>query len=136
MRHAFAPLTLALMALLHGAPSWAGAGAGGVAVGIRLDKPLAAAATDAPAPLRPGACRSRSLDEPTQAGAEVTCASGEYASIQAFHSGMNFAWDAAPAAGSTEMRMGTVTIRRLFDVTQDGPDETWWALPLEMRVSF
>ena len=135
MRFAFAPLTLALVALLHGAPSRAGASAGDVMVGIRLDKPLAAAATDA-LPLRPGACRSRSLGERTQAGAEVTCASGEYASIQAFRFGMNFAWDAAPAAGSGEMRLGTVTIRRLFDLTQDGPDDTWWGVPLEMRVSF
>src|SRR5689334_10258912 len=110
MRFAFAPLTLALVALLHGAPSWAGASTGGVMVGIRFDKPLAAAATDALPPLRPGACRSRSLGERAQAGAEVTCASGEYASIQAFRFGMNFAWDAAPAAGFGDMRLGTVTI--------------------------
>src|SRR6185369_13645410 len=118
MRLAFASSTLALMALLHGAPSWAGAGAGDVAIGIRLDKPLAAGATDPFPPLRPGTCRSQSLGERAQAGAQVTCASGEFASIQAFRFGMNFAWDAAPAAGFGEMHLGTVTIRRLFDLKQ------------------
>jgi len=136
MRQAFAPLTLALMALLNGAPSWAGASAGGFSVGIRLDTPAAAAVTDAPQPLRPGACRSRSLGERTRAGVEVTCPSGEYASIQAFRSGTLFGSDSAPAAGATDMRLGTVTIRRLFDLMQEPSVDNWWSSPLEMRVSF
>jgi hypothetical protein len=136
MRHAFAPLTLALMALLPGAPSWAGASGSGVSVGITLAVPLAAGVADLPQPLRPGACRSRSLGERTRAGAEVTCALGEYASIQAFRYGALFTWDAAPAAGAFDLRLGTVTIRRLFDLMQGHPDDNWWSSPLEMRVTF
>jgi hypothetical protein len=34
------------------------------------------------------------------------------------------------------MRLGTVTIRRLFDLMQEPPPDNWWSSPLEMRVSF
>jgi len=136
MRHAFAPLTLALMALLPGAPSWAGASSAAVETGITLGVPAAAAVTDAPQPLLHGACRSRFLGQRTQAGVEVTCAVGEYASIQAFQAGAYLGWNAAPAAGATDMRLGTVTIRRLFDLMQGPADENGWNSPLEMRVTF
>jgi hypothetical protein len=130
MRHAIAPLTLALAALLSGAPLAAGASSTGFSVEITLSG--FAYVTQ---PLPPGACRSRASGGPAQARVEVSCGAGEFAIIQAFRSGNFFAWGAAPAAGASDMRLGTVTIRRLFDGLKDDADGRWDE-PLEMRVTF
>lgn len=146
MRHAFAPLTLALMALLHGAPSWAGASAGSFAVGITLNNP------SAPQPVGGvDVCFSRSLSELTRASVEVSCPSGRFVSIEAVpgrpflgvHGGafryvIPFVAETPPLEGGTGADgEGTVTMLRVYDLTQpEGPGQTWWDRPLEMRVSF
>ena len=146
MRHAFAPLTLALMALLHGAPSWAGAAAGSFAVGITLNNPSAPQSVA-------GAevCFSRSLSGLTRASVEVSCPSGRFVSIEAVpglpflgvHGGafryvIPFAAEAAAwKAADGAIAQGTVTMLRVYDLTRpEGPGNTWWDRPLEMRVSF
>jgi hypothetical protein len=124
------------VALLNGAPSWAGASAGSFSVGITLGVPGVVPGPVPPQNLQPGVCLSRSLSERTRASVEVTCAAGEYASIQAFHFGTNFGWDAAPAAGAGWTGSGTVTMRPLFDATRDGLGDPWWDGLVELRVSF
>jgi hypothetical protein len=149
MRHAFASSTLALVALLHGAPSWAGAAAGSFAVGITLNNPSNPSAPQSAA--GPDACFSRSLSGLTRARVEVTCSTGRFVSIDAVpglpflgvHGGAfryvipfvaeTTAWQAGDA-GAVQ---GTVTMLRVYDLTRpEGPGNAWWDRPLEMRVSF
>jgi hypothetical protein len=146
MRHAFASSTLALMALLHGAPSSAGAAAGSFAVGITLNNPSAPQSA-----VGQDVCFSRSLSGLSRARVEVTCSTGRFVSIEAVpgqpflgvHGGAfryvipfvaeTSAWQAADA-GAVQ---GTVTMLRVYDLTQpEGPGNVWWDRPLEMRVSF
>jgi len=157
----FAPVTLGLMALLTGAPSWAGATGETFTVGITLSQTPGTGSAPAapqfpPQSPRPGACYSRALSEETGALVEVACASGLFVSIEAlpraaflgahggaFRYSMSTAadlsvWDAvASDAFGWRTAWGTVTMLRLYDLTwPDGPGDLWWDRPLEMRVSF
>lgn len=146
MRHAFASSTLALMALLHGAPSSAGAVSGSFAVGITLNNPSAPQSA-----VGQDVCFSRSLSGLTRARVEVTCQSGSFVSIEAVpglpflgvHGGAfryvipfvaeTTAWEGGAAVDA----QGTVTMLRVYDLTRpEGPGNAWWDRPLEMRVSF
>jgi hypothetical protein len=150
MRHAFASSTLALVALLNGAPSWAGAAAGSFAVGITLNNSSSPSSSSAPqSAAGQDVCFSRSLSGLTRARVEVTCSTGRFVSIDAVpglpflgvHGGAfryvipfvaeTTAWEAAGAV------QGTVTMLRVYDLTRpEGPGNAWWDRPLEMRVSF
>lgn len=152
MRHAIAPLTLALAALLPGAPSWAGAAASGFAVSITLNnasgpQPGQGAAVPQSGP---DVCFSSALGGLTRARVEVTCSAGRFVAIEALpgrpfagvHGGAfryvipfvadNTVWGQLAAGGQ-----GTVTMLRVYDLTRpEGPGNLWWDRPLEMRVSF
>jgi hypothetical protein len=145
MRQAIATLPLALMALLSGAPSWAGAAAGSFAVGITLNNPSGQPQS------RPGVCYSRTLSEQTRARVEVNCATGEFVAIEAVpgvpflgvHGGAFryaiplVAEATALDAGEPASGQGTITMYRVYDLTQpEGPGNLWWDRPVEMRVSF
>jgi hypothetical protein len=155
MRHAFASSTLALVALLNGAPSWAGAAAGSFAVGITLNNPSSPSSSSNPSVAQPAAgqdvCFSRSLSGLTRARVEVTCSTGRFVSIDAVpglpflgvHGGafryvVPFVAEAtAWQAGDAGAVQGTVTMLRVYDLTRpEGPGNAWWDRPLEMRVSF
>ena len=141
-----APVSLALMALLHGAPSWAGV-SGPVAVGITLSQPgstpsvppattVPSSSSPAATPLLPpsGVCRSRTLSESTGASVEVACRSGQFVSIApqpgspflgvhggAFRYSITFRtelseWDAVVAGDAPGIGWGTVTALRLYDL--------------------
>ena len=162
MRQAsIAPLTLALAALLHGAPASAGSSASSFAVSITLGAvagttpvPPGSALVPVPQPqARPGVCYSRTLSEQTRARVEVTCSSDQFVSIEAIpgvpflgvHGGAfrysipfvaeTASWE-ADASGRTGA-MGTVTMLRLYDLSGGkGLDDAWWDRAVEMRVSF
>ncbi len=131
MRHAIAPLTVALAALLLGAPSWAGAAASSFAVSITVNNPSGMQS-------RPGLCFSRSLSERARAGVEVSCASGEFVDIEAMPPLPFFAEPSARDDGaSLTAAQGTVTMIRVFDLMwPEGPGNSSWDRPLEMRVTF
>jgi hypothetical protein len=149
MRHAIAPLTLALAALLNGAPSWAGAAAGSFAVSITLNT------VNAPQPAAP-VCFTRTLKGFTRAGVAVACSSKQVVNIEALP-GVRFvgpqsgafryvvpfvsqgsSWDVGPIAGiAWPAGQGTVTMLQVYDLTRpEGPGNVWWDRLLEMRVSF
>jgi hypothetical protein len=141
-----------MVALLSGAPSWAGSAAGSVAVSITVN---GSSGWPQPGPgfPQPGTdvCFSRSLSEQTRARVEVTCAAGQFVSIEAVP-GVRFlgvhggafryvvpllATPTALGAGEAWSGGGTVTMLRIYDLTRpEGPGELWWDRPLEMRVSF
>src|SRR4051812_13432363 len=84
----FAPVLPALMALLAGAPSWAGSTDKNLTVGITLSQPGGSAVKPIPPqttpnPQRAGVCFSRSLSEKTGAVVQVACDSGQFVSIEA-----------------------------------------------------
>jgi hypothetical protein len=160
---AFGPVTLAAMALLNGAPSWAGANGAQLAVGITLSRaPAAGGATTVsttgsgtqPSPPS-GVCRSRTLSESTGASVEVACRSGQFVSIApepgapffgvhggAFRYSITFRteltmWDSAMIGDPPGLGWGTVTALRLYDLAPlEGPQDGGWDGPLEMLVSF
>jgi hypothetical protein len=156
----FAPVLPALMALLAGAPSWAGTTDATVTVGITLSQPGGSGVTPPPQtpgqPQRPGVCVSRSLSEQTGAVVQVACDSGQFVSIEAVpgqrflgvHGGafrytLSIAKDrsvyeaAASDAFGWRTGWGTVTMLRLYDLTQPNkPGDVWADRPLELRVSF
>ena len=157
----FAPVLPALMALLAGAPSWAGTTDASVTVGITLSQPSGSGVTpitqQTPGqPQRPGVCVSRSLSEQTGAVVQVACDSGQFVSIEAVpgqrfigvHGGafrytLSIAKDrsvyeaAASDAFGWRTGWGTVTMLRLYDLTVPGkPGDVWGDRPLELRVSF
>ena len=81
-----APALPALMALLTGAPSWAGSAGSSVTVGITLSQPGGVAPVPpqmTPNPQRAGVCFSRTLSEQTGAVVQVACDSGQFVSIEA-----------------------------------------------------
>jgi hypothetical protein len=145
------------MALLAGAPSWAGSTQGSVTVGITLTPPGASGVVPGPSqPPRGGVCYSQSLSQKTGASVQVVCDSGQFVSIEAvpgqpflgvhggaFRYSMSIARDrsvydavAADAFGWRTGR-GTVTMLRLYDLTNpDGPGDLWADRPLELLVSF
>jgi hypothetical protein len=154
------PVLPALMALLAGAPSWAGTTEASVTVGITLSQPGGSGVTPVPPspgqPQRPGVCVSRSLSEQTGAVVQVACDSGQFVSIEAVpgqrflgvHGGafrytLSIAKDrsvyeaAASDAFGWRTGWGTVTMLRLYDLTQPNkPGDVWGDRPLELRVSF
>ena len=157
----FAPVLPALMALLAGAPSWAGTTEASVTVGITLSQPGGSGITPVPPPTpgqpqRAGVCFSRSLSEQTGAVVQVACDSGQFVSIEAvpgqrflgvhggaFRYSMSISKDrsvyeaAASDAFGWRTGWGTVTMLRLYDLTQpDKPGDVWSDRPLELRVSF
>ena len=161
----FAPATLAMMALLNGAPSWAGANGGQLGVGITLSQTPASGSggaatlvkTASRTSLAPpsGVCRSRTLSESTGASVEVACRSGQFVSIApqpgasffgvhggAFRYSITFRtelsmWDAAMIGDPPGLGWGTVTALRLYDLAPvQGPQDGGWDGPLEMLVSF
>jgi hypothetical protein len=161
----FAPVTLAVMALLHGAPSWAGANGAQLAVGITLSRAAGPGAggattvstTGSRAQLSPpsGVCRSRTLSESTGAAVEVACRSGQFVSIApepgarffgvhggafrysiTFHTELSM-WDSVAIGDPPGLGWGTVTALRLYDLAPpQGPQDGGWDGPLEMLVSF
>ena len=155
-----APVLPALMALLAGAPSWAGTTDASVTVGLTLSQPGGSGVTPVPPspgqPQRPGVCVSRSLSEQTGAVVQVACDSGQFVSIEAVpgqrflgvHGGafrytLSIAKDrsvyeaAASDAFGWRTGWGTVTMLRLYDLTQPNkPGDVWGDRPLELRVSF
>jgi hypothetical protein len=156
----FAPALPALMALLAGAPSWAGSTDKSVTVGITLSQPVTAGVTSvAPSPAQPqraGVCYSRSLSEKTGASVQVVCDSGQFVSIEAvpgqpflgvhggaFRYSMSVDRDrsvydaAAKDPFGWRTGWGTVTMLRLYDVQHaGGPGDFWADRPLELLVSF
>ena len=157
----FAPALPALMALLAGAPSWAGSTDKSVAVGITLSQPGGSAVTPVPPqPAQPsqraGVCYSRSLSEQTGATVQVVCDSGQFVSIEAvpgqpflgvhggaFRYSMSIDRDrslyeaAAKDPFGWRTGWGTVTMLRLYDVQHaGGPGDFWADRPLELLVSF
>jgi len=150
----------ALMALLAGAPSWAGSDAKNVTVGITLSQPGGSGVTSVPPqPSQPsqraGVCYSRSLSEKTGASVQVVCDSGQFVSIEAvpgqpflgvhggaFRYAMSIDRDrsvyeaAAKDPFGWRTGWGTVTMLRLYDVHADGPGDYWADRPLELLVSF
>ena len=157
----FAPALPALMALLAGAPSWAGSTDKSVTVGITLSQPVAAGVTSVPPQppqqaQRAGVCYSRSLSEKTGASVQVVCDSGQFVSIEAvpgqpflgvhggaFRYSMSIDRDrsvydaAAKDPFGWRTGWGTVTMLRLYDVQHaGGPGDFWADRPLELLVSF
>ena len=157
----FAPALPALMALLAGAPSWAGSTDKSVTVGITLSQPGGGSAITPvpPQPSQPsqraGVCYSRSLSEKTGASVQVVCDSGQFVSIEAvpgqpflgvhggaFRYSMSIDRDrslyeaAAKDPFGWRTGWGTVTMLRLYDVHADGPGDYWADRPLELLVSF
>ena len=150
----------AMMALLAGAPSWAGSDAKNVTVGITLSQPGGSGVTPVPPqPSQPsqraGVCYSRSLSEKTGASVQVVCDSGQFVSIEAvpgqpflgvhggaFRYAMSIDRDrsvyeaAAKDPFGWRTGWGTVTMLRLYDVHADGPGDYWADRPLELLVSF
>jgi hypothetical protein len=148
------------MALLTGAPSWAGSTGSSVTVGITLSQQPGAVIPvppqAAPNPQRAGVCFSRTLSEQTGAVVQVACDSGQFVSIEAvprqrflgvhggaFRYSMSISRDrsvyqaAATDASGWRTGWGTVTMLRLYDLTVPGkPGELWADRPLELRVSF
>lgn len=153
-----APVLPALMALLVGAPSWAGSDAKNVTVGISLSQPGGSGVTPVPPQpsQRAGVCYSSSLSEKTGATVQVVCDSGQFVSIEAvpgqpflgvhggaFRYAMSIARDrsayeaAAKDPFGWRTGWGTVTMLRLYDVQHaDGPGDFWADRPLELLVSF
>jgi hypothetical protein len=161
MRSASFALT-ALMALLPGAPSWAGSTDRSVTVGITLSQPGGGSGVT-PVPPQPsqtsqraGVCYSRSLSEKTGASVQVVCDSGQFVSIEAvpgqpflgvhggaFRYSMSIDRDrsayeaAAKDPFGWRTGWGTVTMLRLYDVQHaGGPGDFWADRPLELLVSF
>jgi hypothetical protein len=161
----FALLTLALMALLNGAPSWAGAGSGQFGVRITLSQGSGPVGLGAPVAttssfsrlLPPsGLCLSRTLSESTGASVEVACQSAQFVSIApqpgasflavhggAFRYSITFRtelsmWDATKTRDDdvAGLGWGTVTALRLYDLTAPEVSDPGWELPLDMLVSF
>lgn len=154
----------ALMALLAGAPSWAGSDAKNVTVGITLSQPGGSGGSGVtpvpPQPAQPsqraGVCYSRSLSEQTGATVQVVCDSGQFVSIEAvpgqpflgvhggaFRYSMSIDRDrslyeaAAKDPFGWRTGWGTVTMLRLYDVQHaGGPGDFWADRPLELLVSF
>jgi hypothetical protein len=145
------------MALLAGAPSWAGSGAENFTVGITLSPPGGSGFVAGPSqPPRPGVCYSRSLSEKTGASVQVVCDSGQFVSIEAvpgqpflgvhggaFRYSMSIDRDrslyeaAAKDPFGWRTGWGTVTMLRLYDVQHaGGPGDFWADRPLELLVSF
>lgn len=163
-RRSIAPLALAVMALLHGAPSWAGGASGQFGVNITLSTASAPVAFGAPTAttsasstlLPSGMCRSRTLTESDAASVEVACQSGQFVSIaadpeasflglrdDAFRYSIGFrtelsVWKAGPTKGDVpRLGWGTVTALRVYDLSP--PNETSdgaWDQPLDMLVTF
>lgn len=162
----FAPLALAVMALLHGAPSRAGGASGQFGVNITLSTvaapgfgaPTTTATTTSPSSmlLPSGMCRSRTLTESDSASVEVACQSGQFVSIaadpeasflglrdDAFRYSISFrtelsVWTAAPTKGDVpRLGWGTVTALRVYDLSPpDGTGDGAWDQPLDMLVTF
>ena len=159
----FAPLTLAVVALLDGAPSWARADSGQFGVHIALSRApgavglgAAAATTSSSRPLPPsGLCQSSTVSQTDSATVEVSCQLGQFVSIapdpaitlvglhEAFRYPLSFriewsVWNARPTkGGAPRLGWGTVTAVRLYDVSPpDGPREESWSRPLDMLVTF
>jgi hypothetical protein len=155
----FAPVLPALMALLTGAPSWAGSTASSVTVGITLSQPGGVTPVPpqtTPNPQRAGVCFSRTLSEQTSAVVQVACDSGQFVSIEAvpgqrflgvhggaFRYSISISKDrsvyeaAAKDAFGWRAGWGTVTMLRLYDLTVPGkPGDVWAGRPLELRVIF
>jgi hypothetical protein len=158
----FAPVLTALMALLTGAPSWAGSADKSVAVSIMLSQPGGGSGGVTPVPPQPsqppqraGVCYSRSLSEQTGASVQVVCDSGQFVSIEAvpgqpflgvhggaFRYAMSIDRDrsvydaAAKDPFGWRTGWGTVTMLRLYDVHAAGPGDYWADRPLELLVSF
>ena len=154
----------ALMALLAGAPSWAGSGAENFTVRITLSQPgssggsggIAPGSPQMPSqPPRAGVCYSQSLSQKTGASVQVVCDSGQFVSIEAvpgqpflgvhggaFRYSMSIDRDrsvyeaAAKDPFGWRTGWGTVTMLRLYDVHADGPGDYWADRPLELLVSF
>lgn len=147
----------ALMALLAGAPSWAGSGAENFTVGITLSPPGASGIVAGPSqPPRAGVCYSQSLSQKTGASVQVVCDSGQFVSIEAvpgqpflgvhggaFRYSMSIDRDrslyeaAAKDPFGWRTGWGTVTMLRLYDVQHaGGPGDFWADRPLELLVSF
>jgi hypothetical protein len=150
------------MALLTGAPSWAGSGAQNFTVSITLSQPGGGSAvTPVPPqpsqpPQRAGVCYSRSLSVQTGASVQVVCDSGQFVSIEAvpgqpflgvhggaFRYAMSIDRDrtlyeaAAKDPFGWRTGWGTVTMLRLYDVQHaEGPGDFWADRPLELLVSF
>ena len=156
-----APALSALMALLAGAPSWAGSTSENFAVGITLSQPGGSGGSGVtPVPPQPsqraGVCYSRSLSEQTGATVQVVCDSGQFVSIEAvpgqpflgvhggaFRYSMSIDRDrsvydaAAKDPFGWRTGWGTVTMLRLYDVQHaGGPGDFWADRPLELLVSF
>jgi hypothetical protein len=136
----FAPVTLAVAALLTPAPSPAGTIGESFAVGITLSQ-----GSEPPSPPPSGLCLSHTLSEQTRASVVVVCRSGQFVSIAPLpgvpylgvHGGAfrysigfhtePFLWDGP----------GTVTALRLYDLSlQDRPLDAQQLRLLEMLVSF
>jgi hypothetical protein len=160
----FAPVLTALMALLTGAPSWAGSADRSVSVSITLSQPGGSGGSGVtpvpPQPSQPsqraGVCYSRSLSEQTRASVQVVCDSGQFVSIEAvpgqpflgvhggaFRYAMSIDRDrsvyeaAAKDPFGWRTGWGTVTMLRLYDVQHaGGPGDFWADRPLELLVSF
>jgi hypothetical protein len=148
------------MALLVGAPSWAGSTDRNVTVGITLWPPGGSGVAPVPPSLQPtqraGACVSRALSEQTGAVVQVACDSGQFVSIEAvprqrflgvhggaFRYSLSISKDrsvyeaAATDAFGWRTGWGTVAMLRLYDLAVPGkPGELWADRPLELRVSF
>src|SRR6476646_11029072 len=155
-----APALSALMALLAGAPSWAGSTSENFTVGITLSQPGGSGgAPVSPSPAQPpraGVCYSKSLSEKTGASVQVVCDSGQFVSIEAvpgqpflgvhggaFRDSMSIDRDrsvyeaAAKDPFGWRTGWGTVTMLRLYDVhAAGGPGDFWADRPLELLVSF
>jgi len=153
-----APVLPAVMALLAGAPSWAGSDAGNVAVGITLSQRGGSGVTPVPLqppqqqPQRAGVCYSRSLSEQTGATVQVVCDSGQFVSIEAlpgqpflgvhggaFRYSMSIDRDrfGTGAAAENPFGWGTVTMLRVYDVEQAaGPGDFRADRPLELVLNF
>jgi hypothetical protein len=156
-----APVLPALMALLAGAPSWAGSDAKNVTIGITLSQPGGSGVgpISPPPPSQPpraGVCYSKSLSDKTGASVQVVCDSGQFVSIEAvpgqpflgvhggaFRYSMSIDRDrslyeaAAKDPFGWRTGWGTVTMLRLYDVQHaGGPGDFWADRPLELLVSF
>ena len=157
----FAPVLPALVALLAGAPCWAGSTSENFTVDITITQPGGGSAvtpgSPSPAqPSRPGVCYSRSLSEKTGASVQVVCDSGQFVSIEAvpgqpflgvhggaFRYSMSIDRDrtayeaAAKDPFGWRTGWGTVTMLRLYDVQHaGGPGDFWADRPLELLGSF
>jgi len=155
----------ALVALLAGAPSWAGSDAKNFTVDITVSQPGGSGSSGGVGPVspqipsqppRPGVCYSQSLSQKTGASVQVVCDSGQFVSIEAvpgqpflgvhggaFRYAMSISRDSSVYEAAAKdpfgwrTGWGTVTMLRLYDVQHaGGPGDFWADRPLELLVSF